>query len=413
MPKIFIDCTVTYWNPDLIVGIQRVVREIVRRAGSVAPPGVECVPVIHRRQQWMRVECATPPPGLRALRRRCDQAKLARRAARHALVAGNPLALLPLVFHTFRYVVSSLVFRLSRSLVVRRMQQVRPAPGDIILLPDYTRDALQGLERLRADGVRVVAVIHDLIPLTHPQYVQRPHEPAAWFEWLAGNADQILAVSSYVEGTLRERWPNRRWSTGHFHLGADFRAAPSAPPSPALRATLEGPCFLMVGTIEPRKGHAVALQAFRKLWAAGSPARLLIIGRVGWMVDDLMRDLRSSSELGRRLHVLTDVSDDDLAAAYAGATALLAASKVEGFGLPLVEALRAGLPVLASDIPVFREVAGEVADYFPPESPDALADKVAAWTAHPPDRRTSRAWRGWDESVADLIRKVASAARAK
>lgn len=409
MPRIYIDCTVTYWNPDLIVGIQRVVREIVRRAGSVAPPGVDCIAVIHRGQQWVRVERATPPPELRALRRRCDQAKLARRAARQHLAAGNPLALIPLVLHALRYVASSLVFRLARSLAARRMERVRPTRGDILLLPDYALGAREGLERLRADGVRVVAVIHDIIPLTHPRYVQRPHEPAAWFEWLAANADHILAVSGYVEGTLRERWPSRRWSTGHFHLGADFGPAPASAPSPALRAALGGPCFLMVGTIEPRKGHAVALQAFRKLWAAGSPARLLVIGRVGWMVDDLMRDLRSSPELGRRLHVLTDAGDDDLAAAYAGATALLAASKVEGFGLPIAEALRAGLPVLASDIPVFREVAGSAADYFHPESPDALAAKLAAWTAHPPARRAGLAWRGWDESVADLIRQTASA----
>jgi alpha-1,2-rhamnosyltransferase len=408
MPRILIDCTVTYWNPDLIVGIQRVVREIVRRAGDDAPPGVECIPVIHRGQRWKRVESPAPSPALRSLRRRCDLAKLARRSARQDLAGGNLLSLFPLVYQALRYLACSLAFRLARSLAVRRMQQVRPAQGDILLLPDFIPGAQKGMERLRAEGVRIVAVVHDIIPLTHPEYVQRPHEPAAWFKWLAENADRILAVSGYVEGTLRERWPDRRWSTGHFHLGADFVTSPSSAPTPALRAALGGPCFLMVGTIEPRKGHAVALQAFRKLWAAGSPARLLIIGRVGWMVDDLMRDLRSSPELGRRLHVLTEASDDDLAAAYAGATALLAASKVEGFGLPVVEALRAGLPVLASDIPVFREVAGQSADYFPPDSPDALAAKLAAWTDHPPSRRTGRAWRGWDESVADLIRQASS-----
>jgi alpha-1,2-rhamnosyltransferase len=162
----------------------------------------------------------------------------------------------------------------------------------------------------------------------------------------------------------------------------------------------------MVGTIEPRKGHAEVLEAFRLLWASGSPARLLVIGRIGWMVDDLVRAMHSSPELGRRLHVINDAGDGDLAAAYQGSVALIAASQVEGFGLPIIEALRAGLPVLAADIPVFREVGADAAGFFPIGQPGLLAERIAAWVESPPARLPNFPWRSWDQSVADLLAQV-------
>lgn len=406
MSRILIECTVTYWNPDLIVGIQRVVREVVERAARVAPPDAECVPVIHHRGRWLRVAGSRPPSLVRALRRGCDRAKLARREARQRLLSGRLAALPALILAAVAYAGSSLAFRLARSAFVRRLEPAEAAPGDTLLLLDYTLGAEPAILRLRGRGVRISAVIYDLIPLTHPRFVQRPHDPAAWFDWLSRNADQVLGISRYVEGTLRERWPDRRWTTGHFLLGADFRQGPVPEPSPRLREALGGPCFLMVGTLEPRKGHAEVLAAFRLLWANGSPARLLVVGRVGWMVDALLREMRSSPELGRRLHLLTDAGDAELAAAYHGAVALIAASRVEGFGLPVVEALRCGLPVLASDIPVFREVGGAAAEYFPPGQPRVLADRLAAWVKSPPARRPDLPWRSWDESVADLLSQV-------
>jgi hypothetical protein len=82
MRRLFIECTVTYWNPDLIVGIQRVVREVVERAARVAPEGVECIPVIHHRGHWLRVDDFRLSPLVRRLRHYCDQTKQARRQAR-------------------------------------------------------------------------------------------------------------------------------------------------------------------------------------------------------------------------------------------------------------------------------------------------------------------------------------------
>jgi alpha-1,2-rhamnosyltransferase len=406
MRRLFIECTVTYWNPDLIVGIQRVVREVVERAARVAPEGVECIPVIHHRGHWLRVDDSRLSPLVRRLRHYCDQSKLARRQARQQVTSGRLWALPSLLLALLAYAVFSLAFRLTRSFHIGRLKRQKLDKGDTLLLLDYTLSATRALSPLRARGVRITAVLYDLIPLTHPQFVQRPEDPAAWFDWVSRHADQVLGISRYVEGTLRERWPNRQWKTGHFLLGADFRADPTPEPSPPLRAALGGPCFLMVGTIEPRKGHAEVLEAFRLLWASGSPARLLVIGRIGWMVDDLVRAMHSSPELGRRLHVINDAGDGDLAAAYQGSVALIAASQVEGFGLPIIEALRAGLPVLAADIPVFREVGADAAEFFPIGQPGLLAERIAAWVESPPARLPNFPWRSWDQSVADLLAQV-------
>jgi hypothetical protein len=136
------------------------------------------------------------------------------------------------------------------------------------------------------------------------------------------------------------------------------------------------PTFLMVGTIEPRKRHALVLDAFEKVWAKGHQCRLCIIGKEGWEVAPLMKRIRSHPESDRRFMFIDRATDGELHLAYQSATALIAASIAEGFGLPVVEAALHGVPSLASDISVFREVGGEGAFYFSPDDADDLAAKV-------------------------------------
>src|SRR5690606_5090572 len=122
--------------------------------------------------------------------------------------------------------------------------------------------------------------------------------------------------------------------------------------------------FLMVGTIESRKGYDQVLDAFDQLWGEGSVERLVIVGRQGWLVDDLVQRILQHPENGHRLFWLSDVSDEALVKLYERTDALIMASEAEGFGLPLIEAAKHGIPLIARDLPVFREVAGEGALYF-------------------------------------------------
>jgi glycosyltransferase involved in cell wall biosynthesis len=154
---------------------------------------------------------------------------------------------------------------------------------------------------------------------------------------------------------------------GWFHLGADFRpAAVDAPmPShPCLAASITRPTLLMVGTLEPRKGHADALDAMDALWAERVDAGLVLVGRAGWLMPGLEQRIAAHDEAGHRLHWVADADDALLAALYRRCGALLMASKGEGFGLPVVEAARVGLPVITRDLPVFREICGDHALYF-------------------------------------------------
>jgi glycosyltransferase involved in cell wall biosynthesis len=166
------------------------------------------------------------------------------------------------------------------------------------------------------------------------------------------------------------------------------------------------PSFLSVGTVEPRKGYAQELAAFDLLWQQGREVCLVIIGSQGWLVDDLAVRLRNHPELNRHLFWLETISDQYLETLYAACTCLLAVSEAEGFGLPLVEAARHKLPVIARDIPVFREIMGAHAFYFSGQEPDSIAVTVDRWLSlrregKQPKSDTLR-WTTWKESAKRL-----------
>ena len=137
--------------------------------------------------------------------------------------------------------------------------------------------------------------------------------------------------------------------------------------------------FLMVGTVEPRKGHALALDAFSQLWRDGYDFNLVVIGKKGWLVEDLADRMSACSKNGSTFYWFQGASDEFLERAYLSCSCLLAASEAEGFGLPLIEASFHDLPVLARDIAVFREVAGNAALYFDGSSAKGLVEGVLRW----------------------------------
>jgi glycosyltransferase involved in cell wall biosynthesis len=162
----------------------------------------------------------------------------------------------------------------------------------------------------------------------------------------------------------------------------------------------------MVGTIEPRKGYAQVLAAFEKLWSEGRPLRLVIVGKSGWMVQELIDRLRVHSRLGQLLFWLQEVNDADLDRIYEACSCLIAASEGEGFGLPLIEAAQHNLPILARDIPVFREVAAGHAAFFDGTATDSLARTITEWLELRAQNRIPRAegipWVTWAQSAERL-----------
>lgn len=263
---------------------------------------------------------------------------------------------------------------------------VEAGPGDHFLGLDLVRDradeAASAIGALRGAGVQVSMVVYDLLPLQHPEWF--PADVAKqfvkWIEQVVRKADRLLCISRTVlhdcEALFAGLPGDARPQVAHFSLGADACAwMPQVAVLPPARDITR---FLMVGTIEPRKGHAQALAAFELLWAQGRNVELVIAGHVGWQVADLVSVLQSHPELGRRLYWIKGPGDAALASLYRRCDCLLMATHGEGFGLPVVEAQQAGCSLLLRDIPVLREIAGEAASYFIGDRPDDLADAVLA-----------------------------------
>ena len=272
---------------------------------------------------------------------------------------------------------------------------VETSQGDIFLGLDWGLNDVPSLKpwflKQRRRGIKIFFLVYDLLPIERPQLFPDTIPPQAldWLNTVAEVADGAICISLAVADELHE-WlsennPNRLQALqlGFFHLGADFKAnLPSEGISSDVLAALEKLrrrlSFLMVGTIEPRKGHQQALDAMEKLWADGINANLVIVGKQGWSSDNLVQRIVQHSEYNHRLFWLNGIGDEMLDQVYRNTQALLAASVGEGFGLPLIEAAQYGLSIIARDIPVFREVAGKHAYYFSGDV-DALAEALKNW----------------------------------
>lgn len=305
---------------------------------------------------------------------------------------------------------------------------IEPRPGDVFLGLDHAMDAVLGhvdeFSAWRTEGVKLCFVLNDTLPLSRPDWF--PPDVSAtfkkWFETICHVGDRIVCISRATEADARE-WMDRlqvpheqQPVLGWFHLGADNtveddHAATAAPDHLDVFERLWGAiAFLMVGTLEPRKGHAQTLEAFNRLWAEGDDVVLVLVGRPGWMTDVIQRRIRHHDEFGLRLFWFMDADDELLDQLYAACTVLLAPSEGEGFGLPLIEAARRGLPILCRDLPVFREVAGKHAMYFSSSDPLSFADAVRAWLAAYRSEETPSSlgmpWLTWDQAAQSLLHVV-------
>ena len=315
--------------------------------------------------------------------------------------------------------------------------EAQPRSGDILLTLDLapvelSQASAQGLlRRYRARGVHCYSIVYDLLPISLPSVfppgVSQRHEQ--WAKAVC-DLDGALCISKHVASELqqwraRHQFTNPRFKVSSFLLGAntetfvnDSRAYDKLPLSfvvsnaPAMRHPSSGAAtFLMVGTIEPRKGYLETIQAFSELWQEGFEGRLVIVGREGWrgLPDDQRHNIPQTVELltthpqlQKRLWWLNDADDAMLKIAYACSDCLIAASYDEGFGLPIVEATRHAVPVLARNLPVFREVAPQDTQFF---NDGELIHAIRHWRkpASPPQDRHTITWRQSAQQVLQWV----------
>ncbi|WP_185829175.1 glycosyltransferase [Sphingomonas ginkgonis] len=279
-------------------------------------------------------------------------------------------------------------------------------------LPKYRRQ----IRAWRASGVSVNVVVYDLLPLTHSQWFEKRtvEQFREWFETLSWEADQLLCISNQVAvdvaGRLGTMAAPRLIRIRKLNLGADIAASrPSAGMCLDVTRLLErlrtNDAILMVGTVEPRKAYDVALAAFEYIWhtAPQDAPDLVIVGKPGWKTQALQVKLRKHLHAGERLHWLPSVSDEGLCRLYEACKGVLVASHNEGFGLPLAEALAHGRPVLARDLPVFRENQSSGIQFFTQDDPRSLGKRLIELARSASLTDGDIEHRAWSKTVADLL----------
>lgn len=227
------------------------------------------------------------------------------------------------------------------------------------------------LPLLKQQGVKIVAQIYDIMAITHFQYFTE-HFTYTFMEYIGAHiqyADTII-VSTKASLDVLEEFAHQagvKSINGKVaYLGADFQKSISdmMRVKEEIREVAQRQKYiLMVGTIEPRKNHQLVLEAFDKgIGKLGY--NLIFAGRLGWKNEDFLKKLKSHKMYEKNIFHIDNASNADIDYLYNNAFLVAFPTHMEGFGLPLVEALEHGVPVIASDIEVLREIGEDYCYYF-------------------------------------------------
>jgi glycosyltransferase involved in cell wall biosynthesis len=256
-----------------------------------------------------------------------------------------------------------------------------------------------------------VVTIHDLSYALAPEYADPrlvSYLRAAATRSIR-RADRVITVSAAMAADAATVYPWARDKVVAIPNGV--RTPPSAGP----RSAVGRPTILCVGTIEPRKNHLGLVAAMNTVRGVHEDAQLIIAGRVGWLADDIEQRLREEASAGR-LRLVNSPTDIELEALYASASIAVLPSFYEGFGLPVLEAMARRIPVIASDIPAHREIAGTVARFVDPYDVEDMGTAIteilndSARLVHMASEGFHRASAfNWDETARRTLRTYESA----
>jgi len=224
--------------------------------------------------------------------------------------------------------------------------------------------------RLRKE-IKRVTMIHDLTPILFPEY----HSFSSYIahklllKGIIKRADHVIVNSKHTQSDLAEWSPVSRNKSKIVHL-APLTKLPTNNDLPVI----EGRYILTVGTIEPRKNHLQLVEAFENL--RNSRIKLVIAGSIGWKSKKIVTRIKNSSKKDS-IKLIGRVSNKTLANLYQNAEMMVYPSYYEGFGLPVLEAMQYGIPVLCSDSSSLPEVGGKAALYFPLGNISALTQLIS------------------------------------
>jgi glycosyltransferase involved in cell wall biosynthesis len=271
-----------------------------------------------------------------------------------------------------------------RTLLARRLDRLQAPAIDVVHSPHYTMPS--GVR-----GARVVTV-HDVTFLEHPEWHERSKVPIfrAAIRRAAREADVVICVSRTTAERLADLVSVRGGLVVAEH-GVDHERFCAGPVDPgALPGELAGAELIVhIGTLEPRKGVSDLVAAFDRIAATRPTARLVLAGTPGWGIDSVEAAI-ARSPARSRIHRLGYVPDATVVALLRSAALVAYPSFEEGFGLPALEALAVGAPLVTSEGTAMAEFAGAAAWLAPPGSPEALAGVIAAALEAPEAERGRR-----------------------
>ncbi len=428
--RIFLECTHTYFygGPDGIPHVARGIASVCREVGLEA--GIECHPVVFIGQSVYTVGAVKARKSLAVFAR---QKRVEFRNAFKALFGSSvPLresgtgqtSAIPPAPAAFKGVLTALEkgrYAIDVARVVANGKRVRFNQGDTLLLfdSDWKPSFEEVLRLAKRNGAKVGFLLCDLIPLSKPEYVEASflERFKNWLKHMIEISDFCLTISETSHREIKaylsqcDGQKMRQFKTASFRLGAGLKASDTSHIRADVRKVFElhgaAKPYICVSTLQARKNQRLLLDAFEILWAKGIAARLCLIGQIGWKADALVERIVRHPRWRSELFMFNDLPDQDIAFCYRNAKALLFASFAEGFGLPIVEALSAGLPVFASDIPVHHEIAGEWCAFFNPKSAEDLANLIESFErerqlpqARPPSKFS---WPDWSGSCRELL----------
>lgn len=239
--------------------------------------------------------------------------------------------------------------------------------NSFLLKIDYGKLENNYFHYLKQRNIKPIFVLHDLIPITYPEYfvLDRKNKHIALVNNILSSAQGIITVSKTVQAALVA------YATQHNQclpplIHASLASSKITGVLPGVRPIVK-PYFVIIGTIEPRKNHLLLLQLWRRLIEIlGDQApHLVVIGQRGWECEQVVDLLERSDQL-KGFVIEHAATDAEVVTYLHHAQALLFPTFAEGYGIPLVEALVEGTPVIASDLTVFKEIAGNVPEYLDP-----------------------------------------------
>ena len=390
----FTDLMIYVQHNNSLSGIQRVVANLLLRAGHYATErGVRIVPVLpnyhHQTMSSVNMQAVV--------------------ALLEAMDAKRPKEIIEQCLLSVR----------------ASKRRVWPRDGDTFVIAGafwiYQRYDL--LNTLRLSGVSVVVYVHDLIQITNPEYVARDatNDFRRSIVDVLGVCSYVLTNSEFVASEVR-RFVGERMTfaipVAAVTLATELgnQRGPSAPPDAKVVALAKRDYALVVSTIEIRKNHAYAISIWENMIAAmplDEVPDLVFVGKWGWHIEELRRYLDGSDYLKGKLHILTGVSDGELAFLYQHCLLTIYPSFAEGWGLPVGESLGYGKPCVASSVTAIPEVGGDFCRYFDPFDVEdgtkvvtsILKDRasLATWTKRISDDFKPKTWTAFcDEFYASL-----------